>query len=99
VTVRDGLKPIGLVEKVTDQQFPPQSTVAGMNLVEWLRTPRYLKSRLMMETRPLNRLEMEVVFLEVSGGKALLRFPVLFMLMPKGTRTPRTQPSQPEQGH
>jgi hypothetical protein len=53
----------------------------------------------MMETRPLNRLEMEVVFLEVSGGKALLRFPVLFMLMPKGTRTPRTQPSQPEQGH
>ena len=69
-----------------------------MNLVEWLRTPRYLKSRLMMETRPLNRMEMEVVFLEVSGGSALLRFPVLVMLLPKGTRSSRTQPSQPEQG-
>ena len=69
-----------------------------MNLVEWLRTPRYLKSRLMMETRPFSRVEMEVVFLEVSGGNALLRFPVLFMLLPKGTRAPRTQPPQPEQG-
>jgi hypothetical protein len=69
-----------------------------MNLVEWLRTPRYLKSRLMMETRPLNRMEMEVVFLEVSGGSALLRFPVLVMLLPKGTRSSRTQPSHPEQG-
>ena len=69
-----------------------------MNLVEWLRTPRYLKSRLMMETRPFSRVEMEVVFLEVSGGNALLRFPVLFMLLLRGTRAPRTQPSQAEQG-
>lgn len=70
-----------------------------MNLVEWLRTPRYLKSRLMMETKPLNRLDMEVVFLEVSRGNALLRFPVLFMLLPKGTRTTPAQPSEPKQGH
>lgn len=69
-----------------------------MNLVEWLRTPRYLKSRLMMETRPFNRVEMEVVFLEVSGGNALLRFPVLFLLLPKGTRSSGNQPSKPEQG-
>jgi hypothetical protein len=66
-----------------------------MNLVEWLQTPRYLKSRLMMETRPFSRLDMEVVFLEVSGGNALVRLPVLFMLLPKGTRSPRTQPSKP----
>lgn len=63
-----------------------------MNLVEWLRTPRYLRTRLMMETRPLNRLEMEVVFIEVSGGNALVRLPVLFMLLPKGTRSPGGQP-------
>lgn len=68
-----------------------------MNLVEWLQTPRYLKSRLMMETRPFSRLDMEVVFLEVSGGNALVRLPVLFMLLPKGTRAPRTKPSKPEQ--
>lgn len=62
-----------------------------MNLVEWLRTPRYLRTRLMMETRPLNRVEMEVVFLEVSGSNAVLRLPVLFMLLPKGTRSPGDQ--------
>ena len=56
------------IEKFADEQLSPGGTVAGMNLVEWLRTPRYLKSRLMMETRPFSRVEMEVVFLEVSGG-------------------------------
>lgn len=56
-----------------------------MNVVEWLRTPRYLRTRLEMETRPLRHLEMELVFLEVYGGAALLRLPVMCMILPKGT--------------
>ncbi len=68
-----------------------------MNLVEWLRTPRYLRTRLMMETRPLNRLEMEIVFLEVSGGTALLRFPVMFMVLPKRPRSWRDHVPRSEQ--
>ncbi|OBG72823.1 hypothetical protein A5714_05725 [Mycobacterium sp. E2462] len=57
-----------------------------MNLVEWLRTPRYLRTRLMMETRPMNRLELEIVFLEVAGGDALVRLPVAMMVLPKNPR-------------
>lgn len=67
-----------------------------MDLVEWLRTPRYLKTRFMMETRPLNRLEMEIVFLEVAARDALVRLPVAFMILPKTTRPWRDQPSKPE---
>lgn len=69
-----------------------------MNLVEWLRTPRYLRTRFMMETRPMNRLEMEIVFLEVSGRDALVRLPVAFMVVPKSVRPWRDRPSKPEQG-
>lgn len=69
-----------------------------MNLVEWLRTPRYLRTRFMMETRPLNSLEMEIVFLEVSARDALVRLPVAFMLLPKTSRPWRDKPSTPEQG-
>ncbi|ASL16303.1 MULTISPECIES: hypothetical protein [Mycobacterium] len=68
-----------------------------MSLVEWLRTPRYLRTRFMMETRPLNSLEMEIVFLEVSARDALVRVPVAFMLLPKTVRPWRDQPSKPEQ--
>ena len=67
-----------------------------MNLIEWLRTPRYLRTRFMMETRPLNSLEMEIVFLEVGARDALVRLPVAFMLLPKTTRPWRDQPSNPE---
>ncbi|AFC44610.1 hypothetical protein OCO_33890 [Mycobacterium intracellulare MOTT-02] len=51
----------------------------------------------MMETRPLNSLEMEIVFLEVSARDALVRVPVAFMLLPKTVRPWRDQPSKPEQ--
>ncbi|GFG96756.1 hypothetical protein [Mycobacterium timonense] len=68
-----------------------------MDLVEWLRTPRYLRTRFMMETRPLNRLEMEIVFLEVAARDALVRLPVAFMILPKTARPWRDQPSTPEQ--
>lgn len=67
-----------------------------MNLVEWLRTPRYLRTRFMMETRPLNRMEMEIVFLEVSARDALLRLPVAFMVVPKPPRPWRDGPSDSE---
>ncbi|ABK64913.1 MULTISPECIES: hypothetical protein [Mycobacterium avium complex (MAC)] len=67
-----------------------------MNLVEWLRTPRYLRTRFMMETRPLNRMEMEIVFLEVSARDALLRLPVAFMVVPKTSRPWRDGPSDSE---
>lgn len=69
-----------------------------MSLVEWLRTPRYLRTRFMMETRPLNRLEMEIVFLEVAARDALVRLPVAFMILPKAPRPWRDGPSSPEQG-
>ena len=68
-----------------------------MNLVEWLRTPRYLRTRFMMETRPLNRLEMEIVFLEVSARDAQLRVPVAFMVVPKSPREWRDRKPRPEQ--
>ncbi|OBJ09400.1 hypothetical protein [Mycobacterium sp. 1465703.0] len=68
-----------------------------MNLVEWLRTPRYLRTRFMMETRPMNRLEMEIVFLEVGARDALVRLPVAFMILPKSRRPWRDGPSNPEQ--
>jgi hypothetical protein len=68
-----------------------------MNLVEWLRTPRYLRTRFMMETRPLNRMEMEIVFLEVAGRDALVRFPVAFMVVPKSPREWRDRKTRREQ--
>ncbi len=68
-----------------------------MNLVEWLRTPRYLRTRFMMETRLLDRLEMEIVFLEVSGRDAQLRVPVAFMLVPKRPREWRDKKTRPDQ--
>lgn len=66
-------------------EMQQKSRLECMNLVEWLRTPRHLRTRLEMETRPLGRLEMELVFLEVIGDSALLRFPVMCMFVPKGS--------------
>ncbi|UXA08873.1 hypothetical protein KXD96_12810 [Mycobacterium sp. SMC-2] len=60
-----------------------------MNLVEWLRTPHYLRTRLMMERQPIRNLEIETVFLEISHREALLRFPVMFMLLPRRSRSSR----------
>lgn len=77
--------------------FRETGTVAFMNLVEWLRTPRYLRTRFMMETRPLNRLELEIVFLEVAARDALVRLPVAFMILPKTPRPWRDSPSNPGQ--
>jgi hypothetical protein len=68
-----------------------------MNLVEWLRTPRYLRTRFMMETRPLNRAEMEIVFLEIAARDALVRLPVAFMVVPKMPREWRDRKPRPEQ--
>jgi hypothetical protein len=76
--------------------FRPTGTVAAMSLVEWLRTPRYLKARLMMESRPLSRADMEVVFLEVRGGSALVRLPVMLLFLPKANRSSQDLPSPPE---
>jgi hypothetical protein len=67
-----------------------------MNLVEWLRTPRYLRTRFMMETRPLNRAEMEIVFLEIAARDALVRLPVAFMVVPKMPREWRDRKPRPE---
>jgi hypothetical protein len=78
------------------RDFRSTGKVAGMSLVEWLRTPRYLKTRLMMETRPLSRAEMEVVFLEVRGGSARVRLPVMLFFLPKGPRSSRDLTSPPE---
>ena len=68
-----------------------------MNLVEWLKTPHYLRTRLMMERQPIRNLEIETVFLEVSHRDALLRFPVMFMLLPKRSRSPRNRTPRSDQ--
>ncbi len=83
---------------VQNKYFRVRGRVAVMNLVEWLRTPRYLRTRFMMETRPLNRLEMEIVFLEVAARDALVRLPVAFMVLPKSPRPWRDGPPNQEQG-
>ncbi len=66
-----------------------------MNLVEWLKTPHYLRTRLMMERQPMRNLEIETVFLEVSHRDALLRFPVMFMLLPTRSRPSRDRTPRP----
>lgn len=71
--------------------FRQRSTVTGMNLVEWLRTPHYLRTRLMMERQPIRNVEIETVFLEISHRDARLRFPVMLMLLPRRNRSPREQ--------
>ncbi|BBY00170.1 hypothetical protein [Mycobacterium seoulense] len=68
-----------------------------MNLVEWLRTPRYLRTRLMMERQPIRNIEIETVFLEVSHRDALLRFPVMLMLLPRRVRPSRDPKPRPDQ--
>lgn len=78
--------------------FRKRSTVTGMNLVEWLRTPHYLRTRLMMERQPIRNLEIETVFLEISHRDALLRFPVMLMLLPRRNRSPKEQTSRLDQG-
>jgi hypothetical protein len=60
-----------------------------MKLVEWLRTPHHLRTRLVMDRQPIRNLEMETVFLEVSHRDAQLRFPVLFMLLPRRSPSSR----------
>ncbi|BBZ74604.1 hypothetical protein [Mycobacterium paraseoulense] len=67
-----------------------------MNLVEWLRTPRYLRTRLMMERQPIRNIEIETVFLEVSHRDALLRFPVMLMLLPRRARRSRDAKPHPD---
>ncbi|OBH89612.1 hypothetical protein [Mycobacterium sp. E2733] len=62
-----------------------------MNLVEWLRTPHYLRTRLMMERQPIRNIEIETVFLEISHREARLRFPVMLMLLPRRNRPSRDQ--------
>ncbi|OBG59385.1 hypothetical protein [Mycobacterium sp. E3339] len=57
-----------------------------MNLVEWLQTPRHLRTRLMMERQPIRNLQLETVFLEISHREAMLRFPVMFMVLPRRSR-------------
>ncbi|OBG74769.1 hypothetical protein A9X03_24650 [Mycobacterium sp. E1715] len=54
-----------------------------MNLVEWLKSPHHLRTRLMMERQPIRNIEIETVFLELSHRDARLRFPVMFMLLPR----------------
>ncbi|MCV7313490.1 hypothetical protein [Mycobacterium paraffinicum] len=68
-----------------------------MNLVEWLRTPHYLRTRLMMERQPIRNLEVETVFLEISHRDARLRFPVMLMLLPRRSRPSRDQTARPDQ--
>jgi hypothetical protein len=70
-----------------------------MNLVEsiqrglnWLATPHYLEPRLDMETRPIRQtpLEMEVVYCTISGGNAMLKFPMTMMILPTGSSPVRS---------
>lgn len=68
-----------------------------MNLLEWLKTPHYLRTRLMMEKQPIRNLEIETVFLEISHRDALLRFPVMLMLLPKSARSSREHTPRPDQ--
>jgi hypothetical protein len=65
-----------------------------MNLVEsiqrglnWLATPRYLRTHLEMETRPIQQmpLELEIVYCTITKGEAVLKFPMTLMILPKGT--------------
>ncbi|MGV0837950.1 hypothetical protein [Mycolicibacterium thermoresistibile] len=66
-----------------------------MNLVEsverglnWLASPKRLPGRLEMETQRGKRLELEVVSLAIRApvaGGVTLRFPVFFMVMPRGS--------------
>ena len=68
-----------------------------MGLVEWLKTPHYLRTRLMMEKQPIKNLEIETVFLEISHRDALLRFPVMLMLLPRTSRSSRDRNPRPDQ--
>lgn len=76
-------------------EFQCRGRVADMDLLEWLRTPRYLRTRLMMEKQPIRNLEIETVFLEISHGGALLRLPVMLMLLPKSARPLRDRTPRP----
>ncbi len=67
-----------------------------MNLVEWLKTPHHLRTRLMMERQPIRNIEIETVFLEVSHRDALLRFPVMLMLLPRRSRPSRDRTPRPD---
>lgn len=68
-----------------------------MGLLEWLKTPHYLRTRLMMEKQPIKNLEIETVFLEISHRDALLRFPVMLMLLPRTSRSSRDRKPRPDQ--
>lgn len=66
-----------------------------MNLVQsiergldWLAAPKRLPGRLEMETQRGKRLELEVVSFAVRmpiAGGAVVRVPLFFMLMPRGS--------------
>jgi hypothetical protein len=65
-----------------------------MNLVEsiqrrlkWLASPHYLRTRLDMETRPIQQmpLELEIVYCTISHGEAMLKFPVTMLILPTGS--------------
>jgi hypothetical protein len=82
-----------------DKAFSRARTVVGMNLVEslkrslnWLATPHYIEPRLEMETRPFQRLplELEIVFCSLSKGDATLKFPMTMMVLPKGSSPVRS---------
>lgn len=66
-----------------------------MSLFERLKTPHYLRTRLMMEKQPIRNFEIETVFLEISHRDALLRFPVMFMLLPRSSRSLRDRSARP----
>lgn len=40
----------------------------------------------MMERQPIRNLQLETVFLEISHREAMLRFPVMFMVLPRRSR-------------
>ncbi|OBH86945.1 hypothetical protein A5681_14380 [Mycobacterium scrofulaceum] len=68
-----------------------------MSLVEWLKSPHHLRTRLMMERQPIRNVEMETVFLEISHRDALLRFPVMFMLLPRRSGSSSERTPRPDQ--
>jgi hypothetical protein len=73
----------------------PARIVVDMNLVQtiergldWLAAPKRLPGRLEMETQRGKRLELEVVSFTVRmpiAGGAVVRVPLFFMLMPRGS--------------
>ena len=53
-----------------------------------LKAAAHLRTRFVLDTRPLKRADTETVFFEVAGRNAKMLFPVVFRIFPKGAPPP-----------